>query len=231
MKNIKENDTDYICDITAPCFSNLSPQELAIVKSSRTQVKFRKGENLTKQGMFASYVLFLVNGVAKVYIEGDRGKNLNIRISAPGDFIGLSSVFTKGNFEYSTVCLSECHTMLVEKAAISSVCQINGSFATSIVTKYCQNNSILYSSLHTLLFNQMNGKMAKVLLYLNDIKAQHPDIFLLLSRKEIADFAGISTENAIKVLKALEKDKIIQLRDKDIVIIDKHILKELSAHG
>jgi CRP/FNR family transcriptional regulator len=70
-----------------------------------------------------------------------------------------------------------------------------------------------------------------VLLYLNDIKAQHPDIFLLLSRKEIADFAGISTENAIKVLKALEKDKIIQLRDKDIVIIDKHILKELSAHG
>jgi CRP/FNR family transcriptional regulator len=77
----------------------------------------------------------------------------------------------------------------------------------------------------------MNGKMSKVLLYLNDIKAQHPDIFLLLSRKEIADFAGISTENAIKVLKALEKDKIIQLRDKDIVIIDKHILKELSAHG
>lgn len=64
-------DHDFICDIQAPCFQMLVPEEAELVRASKTQVLFRKGDSLTKQGAFASYVLFVIKGLAKQYLEGD----------------------------------------------------------------------------------------------------------------------------------------------------------------
>ena len=77
MRTILETDHDFICDIQAPCFQLLQPEEANLVRGSKTQVLFRKEDNLTKQGAFASYVLFLISGWAKKYIEGDQQKRLN----------------------------------------------------------------------------------------------------------------------------------------------------------
>jgi CRP-like cAMP-binding protein len=46
-----------------------------------------------------------------------------------------------------------------------------------------------------------------------------PEIFQLLSRKDLADFAGISTENTVKLLKLFEKEGLIVLNEKDIRIL------------
>ena len=62
MKTISNTDKDFVCDITLPCFSALTGDETELVRDSRVQVVFRRGENLTKQGAFASYVIFIVNG-------------------------------------------------------------------------------------------------------------------------------------------------------------------------
>jgi len=53
----------------------------------------------------------------------------------------------------------------------------------------------------------------------------------LLSRKDIADFAGISVESAVKLLKGLEKDTIISLKDKNIIINDSKRLEQISKTG
>jgi CRP-like cAMP-binding protein len=72
---------------------------------------------------------------------------------------------------------------------------------------------------------------ADVLLYLNSLKPQYPDVFQLLSRKDIADFAGISHESAVKLLKSLEKEGCIELNTKDIVITNYEKLQEISRVG
>ena len=70
MKTILETDHEFICDIEAPCFQKLSVDEAELVRTSKTQVLFRKNDLLTKQGAFASYVLFLIKGLATQYLEG-----------------------------------------------------------------------------------------------------------------------------------------------------------------
>jgi CRP/FNR family transcriptional regulator len=51
----------------------------------------------------------------------------------------------------------------------------------------------------------MNGRLAEILLYMDGMKAENPEIFQLLSRKDLANFAGISVESAVKLLKSFEK--------------------------
>jgi len=77
----------------------------------------------------------------------------------------------------------------------------------------------------------MNGRIADTLLYIDGLKAANPEIFQLLSRKDMADFAGISTESAVKLLKSFEKDGLIELHEKDIVIINPKELLEISKKG
>ena len=231
MKTILETDKEYICDIHAPCFQMLTSKELELIRASKTQVLFRKGDSLTKQGTFASYILFIINGICKQYIEGYGSKSFNMRIVQPGEFVGLSAVFTKNIFNYSTVALTDCYAFLIEKDVIAKVIQKNGLFGLNIIKRYCEQNSNLFSTLQNVLYKQMNGRISETLLYLDSIRESHPDIFQLHSRKDIADFAAISTESAVKLLKSFEKDGLIELQDKDVIIRDKKALEDISKRG
>jgi CRP-like cAMP-binding protein len=231
MKTILETDCEFICEIQAPCFQMLSHEEVELVRASKTQVLFRKGDQLTKQGAFASYVLFVISGLAKQYIEGDGIKNYNLRIIKPGEFVGLSAVFTKNTFNYSSIALTDCQVFLVEKDAIAKVVKQNGMFGFNIIKRYCEQNSNLFDTLRTVMYKQMNGRMADALLYFDGLKDKNPEIFQLLSRKDIADFAGISTESAVKLLKSFEKDGLITLNEKDVVVEKRDELVEISKRG
>lgn len=231
MKTYSMPEDCTLNDLAAPCFQNLSPEELEVVKDSKTQVIFRKGEIMTKQGAFASSVLFLLSGMAKKYVEGEGGKNLNLRILKSGEFIGLSTAFGKSSYHYSTVALTETATCLIEKDAIANLVKNNGSFAFNIIRRYCDQDGSLYRSITSLMYKQMNGRLADALLYLSGDEFSPDSLFERLNRKDIADFAGLSVESTVKLLKTFEKDGLIRLEDKKILILDKPSLLDISRRG
>jgi CRP-like cAMP-binding protein len=231
MKTIDATDSEYVCDIQAPCFQALTTEEVDLIQASKTQVLFRKGDNLTKQGAFSSYCLFFVDGLAKQYLEGGSSKSFNLRIVLPGEFVGLSSVFLRSPFQYSCTALTDCKAILIEREAISNLLLSNGSFCFNLTRRYCEQNANLLNSLNTVVYKQMNGRLAETLLYLNNLKTTAPDIFQLLSRKDLADFSGNSTESTVKLLKSFEKDGLIELRDKDILLLQLQSLQEISRVG
>ena len=231
MKTISNTDKEFVCDITLPCFSVLSPEETELVRDSRVQVVFRRGENITKQGAFASYVIFIVSGFSRQYIEFANGRDYNLKIIRPGEMVGFSAVFNSSTFNYSVVAITETTGFLIEKEAIAGLVKNNGAFAFSMVKRYCEHNSMLYSSLGQVLNQQTNGRMATVLLTLSPENFGGEDIIRHLSRRELAGFAGISTEGAVKVLRSFEKDKLISLSDKSITVLDRDRLEEISRVG
>jgi len=231
MKTILETDSDFICDIQAPCFQMLTPEEVELVRAGKTQVLFRKDDHLTKQGAFASYILFVINGFAKQYLEGEGTKNFNLRIIKPGEFVGLSSVFSGNTFNYSSEAITDCQVFLIEKETVAKVIKQNGMFGFNIIKRYCEQNTNLLGTIRTLMYKQMNGRMADTLLYIAAIQKEKPEIFQFLSRKDLADFAGIAMESAVKLLKTFEKEGLIELHEKDIKILKEEALLEISRRG
>jgi CRP/FNR family transcriptional regulator len=194
-------------------------------------VLFKKGENLTKQGAFASYVLFIVTGYVKQYIEAEGNNGFNLRIIRPGEFIGLSSVFGGNTFSYSATAITDTRAFLIEKDAIARLVKSDGKFAFSIVSRYMEQSQRLLETIHKLVYRQMNGRLAGTLLYLSPEGYTGENIFSALTRKDIAEFAGISTESTVKLLKSFEKDGLVKLKEKDILILDRGRLSEISRRG
>jgi CRP/FNR family transcriptional regulator len=231
MKTITEQDSAFICDIQSPCFQWLTNDECNNIKASKTQIIFRKGDMLTKQGVFANYVLFIIKGVAKQYIEDHSGKNFNLHVAGPGEFIGLSSVFSTHTFDYTVQALTECQVFLVERDSMKSILESNGKFASGIITRYCSMNRILLKTVHCIQFKQMNGRLAETLLYIDEMREKEQALFQLLSRRDIAEFAGISVESTVKLLKSFESDGLIALDAKNILILNKDKLKSVAEKG
>ena len=78
---------------------------------------------------------------------------------------------------------------------------------------------------------QVNGRIADILLYLSRSVYQDTTFTLTLTRKEIAEFAGCSTENVIHTLSKFHRESIIEVTGKKIIILDAVRLERISKTG
>ncbi len=215
----------------SPCFSHLNEEDLEYLDTKVTQLTYFQGENLFKQGAFAPYVLYVIDGATKIYLQTGYDKQLNIRLAVSGDFLAFSAVFGSSVYNYSSQALMDTTVCMIDKEALKEVLLRNPDFAMQLTSLNYKNEETLLKLIGSLSYKQMRGKLATSLLYLSSEEFLKLNIFKYLSRQEIADFAAVTTESTIKLLKEFEKEAIIKLEGKEIHILEKGRLEEISRKG
>lgn len=225
------NNTKANNENTSECFRDLNAEDLAIVNEKRKQVTFFKDETIFKQGAFAPHVLFISKGLVRVYLQTDRNKQINIRLAKSGDILAFSSVFKRNTYLYSAVALKDSCVCMVDKEALTKLLIKNSEFSMKVSSKNSHNETRYIDIIQNISYKQMRGKLASALLYLSSNDFQNENVYEYLTRQNIADFASISVESAVKFLKEFEKEKIITLKGKNIIIKNNEKLNELNLHG
>jgi len=219
------------CTNSSKCFKKLIPSELEFINHNKTQIHYKKGENICKQAAFASYVLFISDGLVKIYLESPGNKNINVKISRTTEFIGLSAIFGDNIYNYSAIALKDSTICLIGKDSFKKLLIDNGQFASEIIKWYCNKEKQLFEIIKSLGNKQMHGRLADTLLYLCSENFESDNVFSVISRKDIAEFACISTESTVRLLTELKNDKIIDVNGKKIEILNKKLLEEISWRG
>lgn len=227
----KKEDPDKFKGMGSDDFEHLFPEELKILEKNKTQITYLKGETIFKQGAFAPYVIYVVKGLIKVYLQTGYEKQINISLAQSGDFLAFSSIFGENIHTYSTQAIKDSVICMIEKESLKEILLQNPKFALQITSKNYHNERHLFEIIKNVSYKQMRGKLASSLLYLSQDEFIKEDIFKNLTRQDIADFASISTESAIKFLKEFEKEKILKLIGKDIIILDAEKLDRISRNG
>ena len=197
----------------------------------KTRVQYLKSETIFKQGAFAPYVMYVVEGLVKVYLQTGVEKNMNISIAQEGEFLAFSSVFGEPVHTYSAQAISNTQICMIEKESLKQILLENPEFALKITSQNYSNERHLFEIIKNISYKQMRGKLASALLYLSQEEFLKKNIFEFLTRQDIADFASISAESAIKFLKEFEKEKIITLQGKNITIVESDQLRTISKNG
>ena len=78
---------------------------------------------------------------------------------------------------------------------------------------------------------QMHGRIADALIYLSEIIYESTVIGAEITRQDIADYTSMSKDSAIRILKEFERDNIVKLEDKTIVLHDNPRLHSISLNG
>lgn len=216
---------------TAGCFQKLSTEELEFINHKKTQINYLKGETIFKQGAFAPHVLFVNQGLVRVYLQTGVNKQLNISIAQKGDFMAFSSVFGENIYNYSAVSLTDSTICMIDKDALMQLLIRNPEFALELTSRNYKNEARYLEIIGNISYKQMRGKLASALLYLKRDDLKDENLFQYLTRQDIADFASITIESAIKFLKEFEKEGVINLDGKNIEILKENELMLISKNG
>lgn len=227
----KKEDIGKGIEITSDCFQELGFEDLQIITKNKKQLTFFKDETIFKQGAFAPHVLFVNQGLVRVYVQTDKNKQINIRIAKRGDLMAFSSIFKKNTYLYSAVALKDSSICMIDKEALTKLLLKNPDFAMKINSKNCFNETRYIDIIQNISYKHMRGKLASALLYLSSDEFIDENVYEYLTRQNIADFASISVESAVKFIKEFEKEKIIALDGKKILILDYKKLEAINIVG
>lgn len=206
-------------------------EDFSDLEEYKTRVSYLKGENIFKQGAFSPYVIYVVKGLVKIYLQTGYNKQVNIAITKPADFLAFSALFGENVHTYSAQALNDVEICMIEKEKLKAILLDNPTFALEITSKNYRNEKRLLGIIKNISYKQMRGKLASALLYLAQPEFIQEGVFEILTRQDLADFASISTESAIKFLKEFEKEEILVLEGKNIRITDFDTLNAVSKNG
>jgi CRP-like cAMP-binding protein len=213
------------------CFRELFPEELKQIDEKRTQLVYLKGENMLKQGAFATHVIYVIDGLVKLYLQTGINRQINIRLAQRGDFLAFNTLFGEKVYGYSAVAVKNSTVSMIDKEALKNLLRENVNFAMRITAKNLRHEAYLLEIIKNLSYKQMRGKLASSLLYLSQPEFLEEDVFQHLTRQDIGDFASISAESTVKFLKEFEKEGILKLDGKEVTILNDKALEEISIKG
>jgi len=219
------------CRLSSKCFRKLLPEELEFIDHFKVQIFYSRGEDICKQGAFASSIIFNLDGLIKLSIEGPNNKSFILRIVKPTEFIGLSSLFGENIYHYSAKTLKDTTVCMIEKASIIKLARENAVFASEIIKWHCSIETHHYKKLHSLTYKQLHGRLADTLIYLSQEDFDINIIFQYLTRKDLAELSAMSTEGAVRILSEFDNDGIVELKGKNIKILDLKKLEKISKAG
>ncbi len=219
------------CPFKAKAFSFLTHDELELVNKNKHEVLYKPGETIFKQGAAYTHVVSFNNGLGKIYLEGYNGKQLIIRLVKPNEFIASPGLSGNNGHYYSISAIVPTTVCFLDINVIRMIFKQNHVFSEMLMRDIHSHYSQTLQKLINLNQKHRHGRIAEALLYLSDDIYGSDEFTLTITKKELADMAGISTESSFRILKELNDHGTISINKKDIKILDKTYLNQLSEIG
>ena len=215
----------------ADCFEKLTDEELLLLEENHVVLTYKKGENLCKQGTLASHIMYICNGLVKVFMENETS-SLILKVLPAGNMLGLTALLDGSNvFRYSASAYQDCSVRLMDIGIFKKIILQNPAFANEVINILCENLIQTQTRFFSYTQKQSYGKLADTLICLscNIFKAEGFE--LNLTRKELAELTGLTPESVIRILSKFKNDKLIHMEGKMIHILDMTKLKQISDYG
>lgn len=223
--------TCELCELRELFFENLEGENLDIMCARKVEKSFSAGEVIIKEGTLIKEFSYLKSGLVKLFRSDQSGKEQIITIARPMDYVSLLSVFSNRRYNYSVSALEESVTCNLKMEDIRSMISENGRLALNLLGKMSKvADTIILESLE-IRKKHLRGRVAYLLIYFARTVFFTEEFELPLTRKEMAEFVGMTTENVIRTLSEFRKDGILKIYGKTIQIVNMESLESIAEFG
>ena len=196
----------------------LDNQELAQVSALMTSVELTAGEPLFDEGEDAGNVYNVTSGTLKVYKLLPDGRRQVTGFLFPGDFLGLAKQET---YAFSAEAVTPCLLCRFSRQKLEDLMQRMPKIEQRLLN--IASNELVAAQEQMLLLGRKTAreKIASFLLMLAKRarqRGQEDDpVAVPMSRTDIGDYLGLTTETVSRTFTQLKQDSIIQLLPNHLV--------------
>jgi CRP-like cAMP-binding protein len=219
------------CEFRDVVFKFLDDSSIDEMCNHKEEQFFHKGEVINHEGEKINTFKYLKSGLVKLYRRTPTGEEQVITITRPFEFVSNMSIFSEERYQYSVSAVEDSVVCMVKLEFIKELFLKNGAFAMGLLTKISMINDKIITQTLDIRQKNLVGRVAYVLLYFTKEIYKSRVFDLPVSRKEIADYIGMSTANVIRTLSDFKKEGIIRVFGKTIEVVDLEKLEVISKRG
>lgn len=219
------------CEFREVVFATLDEPSVKMLCEFKEERSYRKGEIINHEGEKITDFKYLKSGLVKLFRRSTVGEEQVITITRPFEFVSNMSIFSDEKYKYSVSALEDSVVCSVKLDFIKDLFLKNGGFASNLLTKISLINDKIITQTLDIRQKNLAGRVAFVLLYFTKEIYKSRVFDLPVSRKEIADYIGMSTANVIRTMSDFKRDGIIRIFGKTIEVVDLDKLEIISKRG
>jgi len=192
--------TFKICKI----FEDLSVKDLKELVGLARKVYFRRSEYIFQDGDFAKTFHVVHEGLVRVFKTSSAGKSVIFTIATRGDTLNASGLSTGRHF-VSAQTMRETVTLCIGKDDYFRFVRTHPNVALTVMRVMAQRLEWEYEKIVSMIGVQVESRIAHCLSML----ATKFGPTLSITRRDLAEFAGTTTETTIRALGKLKRKGII----------------------
>ena len=219
-------DTDKTGDLVKSSFSKDALQNFIEDRNTNT---YKKKQTIYSEGNHPNRLYYIVKGKVKVFKTNEEGKELVVDLYTTGDFLGYVAMLEGTIYKDTAQALEETEIAVIPKEDFEDLIHNNKSVAEKFIRILAGNVSEKESQLIGLAYNSLRKKVAEALLLLHKkYPVKKADEFTIdINREILATIAGTATESLIRTLTDFKSEKIIDIREGSIIILNQAKLEHL----
>lgn len=197
-------------------------------RENKVRLSERKGGNFYKKGQVIFYEGNHVNGLYCIYSGkvklsklGENGKEQIVRFAKSSDILGYRSLLSNEPYHATATALEDCWVCVIPGDKLLKMMEDIPKLSMDVLKLLSQDLKMAEQHLLNVSQKTVRERVAEAIVLLQKTFGYEEDgktIAVHLTRAEIADIAGTTTETAIRTLSQLSEDDLINLNGKNIEI-------------
>jgi DNA-binding response OmpR family regulator len=191
--------------------------------------EYKKKQTIYQQSKRPLYLYFVAKGKVKTFKINDDGKELITEIYKEGEFLGYTTLLEDTTYLDTAEALEDTQVLLIPKAEFLDIIARDRIVAHKFIKLLAQNLIEKEEQLLNLAYNSLRKRIANGLLQVNEkFKSSDNDRPKLeISREALAQVVGTATESLIRVLSDFKSEKLIEIVEGKIYVLEEKKLREL----
>jgi CRP/FNR family cyclic AMP-dependent transcriptional regulator len=208
----------------APLFLALDEEASIALRASMVEIDFTRGQVVFAEGDPGDRLYVIVDGKIKLGTTSNDGRESLLAVLGPGEMFGELSLFDPGPRTATATALTETTLLGLGHEALGPWLTGRPGVAQALLKALAQRLRKTNENLSDLVFSDVPGRVAKVLVELNEkFGEKRSDGFYVehdLTQEELAQLVGASRETVNKALADFAQREWIRLEPKAVLILD-----------
>ena len=222
--------TDFLRRV--PLFAGLSDEEFRELETIFQPRAYRKNQVIFVEEETGEYMYVVIAGKVKASKTSATGKETILAIHQPGDFFGEMSLLDGKTSPATVSAIEDCKIAIISRADFQRLLMCNERVVSQIIQVLCSRLRSVWNQVQSLSYSNADSRIRAGVLQLarrhgiND--ARGILINLKITHDDLAKMVGTSRETVTRTLTDLQKQGIIKMADRRIIVCDAKKLAPIS---
>lgn len=195
---------------------------LTKLSAERNLKVFKKKEFIYNEGSYPKGIFFINSGKVKTSLTNDDGKELITGLYNAGDFFGYLALLEETKYADTASVLEDVEVCLIPKEDFYSLVYNSPEVSKKFIKMLSNELAAKEDQLLKLAYNSVRKRVAEALVTLYDkyAKENEEKFSMKMSREDLSNLVGTSTETVIRTLSDFKDENLVEVKGGLITVLN-----------